>query len=462
MPKTASKMTQAVDTPEGLGFVWWPERQQQLELLQHLLRYSDLSILIEGPAGSGKTEVLKRAFSQMNQELAACAWIDAKHLTSSLDVRFEELSESKTTLTSLLVIDNADVLNKRDKYQLNHWLKTGIPRLILTTQGASFSETLDTRFHQLSLTPIPLDKAKHYWSTLYGAKTPRPESLWPGDVTQPKPSIKDTDKVTYRVQVILASTLSLLILFSVAAYYELWTLTDDTSSLMQSKDQINSEKFIQSQEPSINLLLNESVSNKETHKNAKPLNKENINSINQPSTLLSEDPIKDWVLSHYSVDKDVNATSESESAKSLYSSKKSINSFVKNTKTSITDANVDKKDTFKIEPGEANKITKQYLVSESVDHPLNNLPRSNYSFQLLGTRNKKNAQNFINKYSSMSQPFWIYPAMFKDKLWYVVVYGNFSSRQQALNAKKRFPSALLKEKPWLRAIGNIQKEIYSP
>ena len=85
-------------------------------------------------------------------------------------------------------------------------------------------------------------------------------------------------------------------------------------------------------------------------------------------------------------------------------------------------------------------------------------PTDGYTLQVLGAGLKKSADDFIRKQRE-PQKFYLFRTTYKGNPWYVVVYGQYKSRQSASTASKSLPEDLRKLKPWARSIQGIQSEI---
>ncbi|MCO4758379.1 MAG: SPOR domain-containing protein, partial [Oceanospirillaceae bacterium] len=99
--------------------------------------------------------------------------------------------------------------------------------------------------------------------------------------------------------------------------------------------------------------------------------------------------------------------------------------------------------------------TARILADEKV---LLALPASNYTLQLLGAREKESIERFLRAYSQL-EGVRSFATLFKGKPWYVVVYGSFSDRKQAIAAVKTLPARLKKQRPWARSMKGIHSDI---
>ena len=81
-----------------------------------------------------------------------------------------------------------------------------------------------------------------------------------------------------------------------------------------------------------------------------------------------------------------------------------------------------------------------------------------FTMQLLGVRTEKAVTQFIAEQRDPDQ-FAYYRTQFQEKPWYVVVYGDFSTRQEALAAVKKLPKHLTQTQPWIRTFESVRKSI---
>ena len=76
--------------------------------------------------------------------------------------------------------------------------------------------------------------------------------------------------------------------------------------------------------------------------------------------------------------------------------------------------------------------------------------KQGYTLQLVGARSEENIKQFIAKYGIQNDASY-----FKTKLsgkdWYVVVYGNYATQEQAKAAMKNLPESLATAplQPWI-------------
>ena len=87
-----------------------------------------------------------------------------------------------------------------------------------------------------------------------------------------------------------------------------------------------------------------------------------------------------------------------------------------------------------------------------------NINPDHYTLQLVAGNNINTLRKFIQRYS-LSEPFALYLGSRKNKPWYGLVYNSFPTKQQAIDARSRLPKPLQKQKPWVRKLAPLQKEL---
>jgi septal ring-binding cell division protein DamX/type II secretory pathway predicted ATPase ExeA len=86
-------------------------------------------------------------------------------------------------------------------------------------------------------------------------------------------------------------------------------------------------------------------------------------------------------------------------------------------------------------------------------------PAKSYSLQLLGSRSEKSVIRFIEANRLEPAQTAYYRGSFKDSQWFVLLYGLYPSREQALKARDRLPAAIRKAKPWPRSLESVHSAI---
>ena len=83
---------------------------------------------------------------------------------------------------------------------------------------------------------------------------------------------------------------------------------------------------------------------------------------------------------------------------------------------------------------------------------------SEYSLQLLGSRSRQAALDFIKAQSGVAD-LGYFETVHEGKPWFVVTQGAYPGRAQAQQGAAKLPEALRKLNPWPRSIGSIQQSL---
>ena len=81
-----------------------------------------------------------------------------------------------------------------------------------------------------------------------------------------------------------------------------------------------------------------------------------------------------------------------------------------------------------------------------------------YTLQLLGTHNQNTVREFIRDQGSVDS-FGYFKSKHNDREWFVVVYGIYSNRSEAIAAAESLPEDLRRLNPWARSARGIQGDI---
>ncbi|MWP46219.1 SPOR domain-containing protein [Gilliamella sp. Pas-s27] len=126
-----------------------------------------------------------------------------------------------------------------------------------------------------------------------------------------------------------------------------------------------------------------------------------------------------------------------------------INSVTDSVKTSTNKDNLDK--------NSINKKTPSHKPNENVSSS-NNLKLSNnsYTIQLTASKSSDGLKKYVNQHKITN--YQIYETKRNNEKWYILIKGNYSSSEEAHKAIKSLPSALQKDKPWVKSGATINKE----
>lgn len=82
------------------------------------------------------------------------------------------------------------------------------------------------------------------------------------------------------------------------------------------------------------------------------------------------------------------------------------------------------------------------------------LPKNHFMLQLLGARERSGVQKLLNSHQDVAHLYY-YETSLSGKPWYVVVQGNYTTRDAAKQGLKQLPVNLRSAKPWVRDVKSI-------
>lgn len=85
-------------------------------------------------------------------------------------------------------------------------------------------------------------------------------------------------------------------------------------------------------------------------------------------------------------------------------------------------------------------------------------PAKNYTFQIAGLSHPEQLERYLNEHK-LTEQIYTYQTLRNNKPWYVVLYGSFSSVEQANAAKSKLPIKVQKAQPWMKTFSQIQREL---
>lgn len=84
--------------------------------------------------------------------------------------------------------------------------------------------------------------------------------------------------------------------------------------------------------------------------------------------------------------------------------------------------------------------------------------KSAYTFQLMGTWERSEVDEFIEKYA-LTGDVAVFASMRENKVWYALLYGVYESKTAAVNASENWPAPLNGVSTWLRRFEGVQTQI---
>jgi septal ring-binding cell division protein DamX len=80
-----------------------------------------------------------------------------------------------------------------------------------------------------------------------------------------------------------------------------------------------------------------------------------------------------------------------------------------------------------------------------------------FTMQLIGVRERAKLEEITTSLANSSQ-FDIVETLHQDKPWYILIYGRFSSKEQAVAAVSELPAEIGVSEPWIRAFSSIRAQ----
>ncbi|MFD2231589.1 AAA family ATPase [Alkalimarinus sediminis] len=107
-------------------------------------------------------------------------------------------------------------------------------------------------------------------------------------------------------------------------------------------------------------------------------------------------------------------------------------------------------------------VVDQSLVDQSpARHPrfrddqwVSSQQKGAYTIQVLGSRNEQTAIKYIESVRTTTELVYI-ESLYKEKPWYVVVFGVYANKAQARAKMDKLPASVKKQKPWIRSIEGL-------
>jgi septal ring-binding cell division protein DamX len=85
---------------------------------------------------------------------------------------------------------------------------------------------------------------------------------------------------------------------------------------------------------------------------------------------------------------------------------------------------------------------------------------SHYTIQLMGARKKALLFNFVERNQLLElNEIAFYQTTFKDKQWFQLLYGVYTTKKDAQSAADNLPPKIRKSSPWIRRMSAVQKAI---
>ena len=86
------------------------------------------------------------------------------------------------------------------------------------------------------------------------------------------------------------------------------------------------------------------------------------------------------------------------------------------------------------------------------------LSSSSYTLQVVATREPSQLEKLIQK-EHISHDYAYFSKPVKDSIYYVLVVGNFQTRQEAIDSVSKLPENLRKNNPWPIKLDSVQQHL---
>ena len=113
-----------------------------------------------------------------------------------------------------------------------------------------------------------------------------------------------------------------------------------------------------------------------------------------------------------------------------------------------------------VSPAAASPLQQNRLSGSAFERQLLAMPAGSFTLQILGASSEANVQAFVERNGGgLRQTLGYYRSQRGGAPWFIVAYGEFTTREQANSTLRRLPQALSAAGPWVRPIAAAQAEI---
>ncbi|MDA9783265.1 AAA family ATPase [Gammaproteobacteria bacterium] len=113
-----------------------------------------------------------------------------------------------------------------------------------------------------------------------------------------------------------------------------------------------------------------------------------------------------------------------------------------------------------VSPAAASSLQQNRLSGSAFERQLLAMPAGSFTLQVLGASSEANVQAFVERNGGgLRQTLGYYRSQRGGAPWFIVAYGEFTTREQANATLRRLPQALSAAGPWVRPIAAAQAEI---
>lgn len=467
---------------------------QCLELLVHLCNYSDSIVLVTGPAGIGKTTMLRALREQEAEQFVFCDLQGSPGLTSEqLAERIELDLDLVNEKDLLLLIDDAQYLGL-DVIAMLFQLKQRTAAegrlhiaLFATDEfeqkvaRSVLKEEFAEQVHTVEIEPLTLLETesflRHHWGLKYRendipfdkAKCKKIHALSGGipgkilEVIEKMDSKADKEPGHQSLSPFTVGvTVSFGVLFCILAI--LWPSADKDiiaknettvteQPLQLAKDEAPQEIIHEAAEIPSEIKMAEVTTTVDPLPEAEIIvaqaNTASAATVAEAPTVMPVTESFDEKIAN--LEKKVN-----ELQKQVATEQKALRATESKLQQLL--AKHQPENTKKTSAKKASPATAKTLSISRQEKEILALPGRNYTLQLLSMTDETKVKNFIRDHNLLHKANY-YKTNVKGKNWFVLVYGNYSSKYDAQLALAKLPNALKKLQPKTREYSDIQHAI---
>ncbi len=499
-----------------------PSRLQLLDKLDHLIRFSDFLLLIQGGTGSGKTSLLRQlkprtaggrlchltlqaqtGAGNLLRQLGAGCGLEIADCTTDTQLLERIHTEARHAQDAgeqwLLLVDNADLLDDEALGLLVNLQRAGIAsvRTVLAGRGISqrlsstgLAQELDGRLHQEVLQPFATDEAGDFIRLRYPAlevldsrklkQLVSESDCMPGSLEQlasralrlesPRPVVRSD----MSGRVLGAASLMLVVIVAMAGWIywqpEAPSAAGERVSVPLAVPVVAAS--VDQEAAPINVIeagtpagLSSAV------QGAGPRQSAIAESVVAAPAVLTAQDLRSDVPAEPSVGSLPEPVAESAGLDEVVVAAQSP--VVQQPESGMVEVAVTPEVPSGGRAQSAAVVLPVLAAPEPVveakrvvaapaavlgEEDLLSWPDRGYTLQLLGARQLETAKGFIADQQNPAA-FHAFSTLYKGKPWHVVVIGRYGSRKEASAAVLELPKSLQQLKPWARSIQSVKADI---
>lgn len=495
-----------INTHAYISSAW----QQHADLITHLCHFSQNILLVLGKAESGKTTFFEHFLSVPGAGLKVCG-LKAnpehtvedilKEVATGFELNWENASsttlEVKTQAivayqnaheTWMLMVDDAHLLddmqlaallqlvqfNDEARQQL-HLVLLGEPSLEARLFAPTLASYAEGKIYSIELEPWTLHDTKRYFARNMTTMHLSPEQIaaiferargLPGKVVNEQQLLQNpfTDEANTMTKQQAKRWTHPIALGAVAGFllggsYLLFNSTQDeemvnapvnTAQVENNRLDNSDEKIAMEEEPAPVVLEQMATTLKPTAETTAAVHESNTNT----TTTASKSPITMPEAPMAEMTKPTTATATATATPVAATPSAPA---VTTTATTATTETVPVTQALTEAPKAAVKTQEQPKKLSKEEEYLLSIDKKYYTLQLVGARNEKSVQQFIQKHQ-LEEHAYSYRTKLSGKDWYVVVLGEYATMDEAKAAASELPGHIA-AKPWIREFTSIHSDI---